>query len=1095
MPLDPKRVESLFHDALERTSPVERDSYLKEACGSNLPLRKRVEALLTAFAGADEFLQQPFVPAADELATFSLQGQHTPVRLDVPDLLSARDFGDYQLLEELARGGMGVVYKARQRSLHRLVAVKVIRAGQLASPEEVQRFQSEAESAATLDHPNIVPIYEVGQQDGRHYFSMKLIEGGSLTPQLPQLRQEPRVAARLMATVARAVHHAHQRGILHRDLKPGNILVDSQGQPHVTDFGLAKRVEEDSNLTHSGFIVGTPAYMAPEQAQGHRRLNTTGDVYSLGAILYQLLTGQPPFAGSTVLQTLRQVLEQEPVRPRRLNPDAPRDLETICLKCLHKDPARRYGSAEALAEELERYLAHEPIRARQSPAWERGWMWAQRRPGIAALSALLLAVAVLGFGLVFWQWQRAEDANQRLLQTAEELTETATREIQARQAEATANQEAHARLEEARTHLYFSHVNMAHAEWLANRRVSGVEALLDRCPSDQLGWEWHYLQRLCHRDLLRLSGPRGDCYAMAYHPTGRYLATSAGDQTVRIWDTVTGKQIHALSGHSAAICSLAFSPDGNQLASASWDQTVRLWEVRSGKHLGTFRGHRGKVWSVGVSPDGRRLASASDDRTVKLWDVQSGQEVMSLLCQERVWSVAFCPDGQQLAAAAGKVVQVFDLNTQQQRLALTGHTHWVWSVAFSPNGQRLASGSWDHSVKIWDVKGKLLQTCHGHTNRVFAVAFSPDGRRLASAGDTSVQLWDVQTGQREEIVRGFRTWVYQTAFSPDGNRLATFEGYCLARIWDVRAPQDARASKRHDQPVTGLAVSSDSRLVASASGKTLLVWEAATGEERDRREHTREVQRLAFSPVGQLLAWADGKGDIGVWDLAASASQEFLLRPEGQRGPIHSLAFDRSGQRLASGGEDQTIRVWDAADGKHLLCLRGHTRAVHALAFHPDGQHLTSAAGARAQAVEFKLWDLATGQELASKQLSGTSGSAVTVRRDGQQLATGGYLGLVQTWDTPSASEGESHSPVRTMSQSYTAIDRVAFSPDGRRLAGAGLDHVIRIWDPLTGEPALTLPTTGPVQEVAFSPDGRYLVAASDRTVKVYDGTPWPRNK
>jgi hypothetical protein len=329
----------------------------------------------------------------------------------------ARRFGEYELLEEVARGGMGVVWKALHVRLQRVVALKMILAGRLASPAEVRRFQIEAENAAGLEHPHIVPVYEVGEHDGQHYFTMQFIDGGSLAAHLPRLAGQPQAAARLLAAVARAVHHAHQRGILHRDLKPSNVLLDAEGQPHVTDFGLARRQAAGDSAV-SGEVAGTPGYMSPEQARGQKGLSTAVDVWGLGAILYELLTGQRPFRGDTPLETVLAVVEHEPQRPRLVNPTLNRDLETICLKCLEKEPARRYASAAALAEDLERWLARLPIQARPCGLAERAWKWARRRPAAAALLALLMAgvaaAPVLGVGLAIHN--RHQQEQERLAQ-------------------------------------------------------------------------------------------------------------------------------------------------------------------------------------------------------------------------------------------------------------------------------------------------------------------------------------------------------------------------------------------------------------------------------------------------------------------------------------------------------------------------------------------------------------------------------------------------------------------------------------------------------------------------------------------------------
>jgi serine/threonine protein kinase len=394
-----------------------------------------------------------------------------PVRASTPSMDQAlapgatlRYFGDYEILEEVGRGGMGVVYKARQVSLNRTVALKLILAGQLASPTEVRRFRTEAEAAAMLDHPNIVPIYEIGEHDGRHYFSMKLVDGGSLAERSSEFRvpgfelrhvlsnseletRNSKLTA-LVAAIARAVHYAHQRGVLHRDLKPSNILLDAQGQPHLTDFGLAKMLERDSGLTQSAAIMGTPNYMAPEVAAGKAKEVTTAvDVFSLGAILYELLTGRPPFVEDTVAATLQNVLHAEPPPPRTLNPSVSRDLETIALKCLEKEPARRYRSGQELAEELERFFRDEPILARPASAPEKVWRWARRNPKVASLAAVTTLVFVLGFVGVAWQWQRAEQTATREKLQRQRADTNALAEFQQRvRADSNALAELHQRL-------------------------------------------------------------------------------------------------------------------------------------------------------------------------------------------------------------------------------------------------------------------------------------------------------------------------------------------------------------------------------------------------------------------------------------------------------------------------------------------------------------------------------------------------------------------------------------------------------------------------------------------------------------------------
>src|SRR5262245_45035791 len=426
----------------------------------------------------------------------------TPSPDHVPPLAAAdsvRRVGSYEILSELGRGGMGVVYKARQTGLNRLVAIKMILAGADAGPKERARFRTEAEAAARLQHPNIVQIYEVGEHEGRPFLSMELVEGGSLEQRLNGTPSPAADAARLVETLAHAMQHAHEQGIVHRDLKPANVLSGAE-HPKVTDFGLARRLGPDAltALTAAGAVVGTPAYMAPEQAAGEgREVGPAADIYALGAILYEMLTGRPPFRGIGMLETLDQVRTQEPVPPSRLMPGLPRDIETICLKCLNKEPARRYESAAALADDLGRFLRGEPIRARPVGAWERGWKWACRRPAVAGSLTAIGLLLLTGLPLMTVLWRQAVAAR--------------------------ADEQKHR--ERAEQNLGARSIALARAAWMLNDLPLARHALED-CPAALRDAEWHYLNRACYAERERLAGHTFELAALAFSPDGQRLLSA-----------------------------------------------------------------------------------------------------------------------------------------------------------------------------------------------------------------------------------------------------------------------------------------------------------------------------------------------------------------------------------------------------------------------------------------------------------------------------------------------------------------------------------------------------------------------------------------
>ncbi|MFO0427914.1 MAG: protein kinase domain-containing protein [Planctomyces sp.] len=1058
---------------------------------------------------------------------------------------------DYQIIRCLGRGGMGVVYLAFHTSLRREVALKVMLPGSSSETSRRNRFITEATSIARLNHPNIVQIHDVGQCDGRLYFAMEYCSAGSLDDQLTGIPLPAITAASLCETLSRAVQHAHDRGIIHRDLKPGNVVLQpgtsGDGEfkihsglstiPKISDFGLARQLEEDRQ-TKSDAVLGTPSYMSPEQARGSVDITRLSDVYSLGAILYELLTGRPPFRASSVLETIGQVLNSDPVPPIQLHSDLPRDINTICLKALQKDPARRYQSAGELADDLRRFQHGLSIHARPASAVERLYRWGRRNPGWAATILTIWILLTVSAGL---SWKNITES------------EISLRRIQAEQKRTLAEEEkTRAALSTAKRTLYLASIRHAETAWQDAQSVTAQESL-QQCPEELRDWEWHFLHELCESSNHGWTNEDGEIQSIACDPASRSVAVCLADGTLIVRHLDTGTQKHRLASGAAGRHRMSFLNHGKQLVYTELRMPTLPFMALRSRLVIQNSDEGGETTFSWDAPPGSVIYDLAFAETTGVLAVSYGSDAGNSPSQVQYFSVvngtaesreqmslpsagcrqiAISADGLQLAAAGGdSSAYILDRKSGQiltelevfadsdgsknrfvpRRVTMAGKTmllieKGVDSLEFSQDGRLLAAGLSSGQVRVWNTSERSVRNIFScDREHVVEIAFSPDGNLLAAASLTggSIYLFDVNNGEPVQRLQGHSDRVSGLVFS-DANMLLSASYDQSIRKWNLQDRNYGRIYRGHQRSVFASTMSPDGTTLVTGDGD--LFQEARGGTILWRDLNTREVTRkidlesggvgsLVYSPCGQHLAAGCGDGLVRIWKN--NDDQPSVL--SGHASAVRAIAWAPHGQNsLVSVSGSLPLAflpgeaiVWNTETREERFRLKGHTAALSSVAWSHDGRTIITASADRT----VRIWNADDGTLL--RTLTGASEPVLSLAVDpkGRWIAggTGNLTSLTQqtpgeiiVWDT------ETGKVSRTLRGHNQLVNGLSVTPNGERLVSCSRNDKIRFWDPMTGIEILNLPPHDYACGVAFTADGtRLLVPAWDGSVELYTADTW----
>ena len=1003
---------------------------------------------------------------------------------------SQNSFGDYELLEEIGQGGMGVIYKARQRKLNRIVAVKMIRAGQLATPSDIQRFQSEAEAIGQLEHPQIVPIYEVDEEDGIHFFSMAFVDGEDLAKKLLQGPLPQRQAAQLVYEIARAIHYAHQQGIIHRDLKPANILLTRDGQIRVTDFGLAKQQGAEQGPTVTGDIVGTPGYMSPEQATGLREaVGVSSDVYSLGAILYSLLTGRPPFQAATMVETLFQVVNDTPVAPRQVNPAVDRDLETICLKCLEKTDVRRYATAHDLSLELKRFLDGHPIQARPVGTLPRVWRWCCRRPKLAAawsvVAGLLLFLGIAGPMAAIRQTHLKTVADQAAQKSRESAKQYRTEQLRADAEAATAikqrqradaeaataikqrqraNQQAAVATRQklvateqaavAKQALYDTRMILAQSAWeTAHMRSMRRLISLYRTPGkdeDYRGFEWYYLNEQSHQERFEIEPNRGFAIMdIVIRPGSREMATAGGGGRMRIWNTQTGKMIRQVALGSSRGSALDYSDDGKLLAIGCGSGELHFFEADTLKLTKKVKVGSVELEEIDLLPGASRCIVRNKQDAIISVQIDTGEITV---IQEAVprnkylgrvnyehRRFACSSDGKYLVFNdSNREVILWDLQKGVRQHQVRGtygsnSSKIAPTLALTRGGRWLVHGDRRGEVSVWRPSDSFsLQRTHDHDGPITQLMLTPDERFIVSAGrDRTIQITEIGRQRRGRVFRGHETIVTHLAVAPNNEFLVSADGMGRLKVFSLTDPDNPRVHRVEDT------------------------------------EHG-----LAFHPTKAGYAIAQSKGTIGIWN---GRSRQPVRKLTGHQGKVRFLTFHPQGEQLAAGLQDGKMCLWNPETGEYLREWKGHQSEILAMAYSPDGRRLASTAIDN----QLKIWDVKAGKLVRSIPFAAYS-KQLSWNADGTRVVSEVSKGQVWVVDVETGK-------TVLMIPGTKGI----YSPDGKYIVCVSAENwrVLYVCDALTGKKIGEL--RGHLERIAdivITPDSQRVISLDiGKTIAVWN--------